>query len=121
MTATILGTAHPVLMPVGARAFALRRELLILAAGNTWRGAAAALAVCVPALDLRAARMLGNGVTPDFGAAAWEELSERGVSDIEMYQAAQPIITAIDAVAFPPKTEVAAVESFTAAPEAPPT
>lgn len=121
MTVTILGTAHPVLLPSGARAFALRRELLILAAGNTWRGAAATLAVCVPALDLRASRMLGNGVTADLGAAAWEELSGRGVSDLDMYQAAQPIITAIDAVAFPTKSEVVAVESFTAAPEAPPT
>lgn len=121
MTVTILGTPHQVVLPAGPRAFAVRRELLILAAGNTWRGAAAALAVCVPTLELRAARMLGNGVTADVGGAAWEELSGRGVTDLDMFTVAQPIITAVDTAAFPSKAEVVAVESFTDPSAAPPT
>ena len=119
MTVTILGVAHDVILPPR---FAERRELLILAAGNPWRGAAAALAVCCPSLGIKAARAVGSaGVTGDLGGRAWEELSARGVADSDMFTAAQPIVTAVDALSFPLAAEVAAAEDFIGQTVAPPT
>ena len=95
--------------------------MLILAAGNTWRGAAAVLAVCCPSLELKASRYRAAGITADFGARAWEELSGRKVPDMDMFTAAQPIITALNEASFPSAGEVAAAESFTAPLVEPPT
>ena len=111
MTVTILGAAHPVVLPPR---FAERRELLSLAYGNPQRGAAMALALCCPSLKVKAAYMVhALGVTAEVAGRAWEELSTRGVTDMDMFAAAQPIIGAVDALAFPLAAEVAAAEDFT--------
>ena len=119
LTIALNGVTHAVILPPR---YAERRELLILAAGNPWRGAAAALAMCCPSLKVKAARFAhAAGVTADMGARAWQELHDRGVEDMAMFESAQPIIAALDALSFPTAEEVAAAEDFSVPSGAPPT
>ena len=111
LTITLGGVLHVVTLPPR---FAERREILSLAYANAMRGAAAALGVCCPTLELRAARAASTfGITADLGGRCWEELSERGYGDADLFVAAQPIIAAINEVAFPSAVEVKAQEDFT--------
>jgi|694.fasta_scaffold02225_44 hypothetical protein len=102
------------------RRHAERRELATTWVRANLRGAAAILAVTVPALELLRAPGRAHGLDPaafgydwfEFGAEALDRLLEAGYDENELLAASVPIFNAIAALLPPARAEVEGARDF---------
>jgi len=110
MDIEIAGQKLPVVLP---KRFSHRRLAAKMYAIDAEMGCIAALAMCVPDLEVKVRLEGVNYSIGEYASRSWDELNARGYDDEILCKAAQPIVRALLESVHPSDEEVDAEVGFT--------